>query len=1050
MRRYLQWIVDKRWWVIVLTVLVTAGLGAQIRQLKLIIDPNNFLPPTHPYTITTDKVEKIFGSKFVVVVGVTPKSGDIFQTAVLQKIQKITNGLRDAPGVVKENMLSIAARKAKDIRGSTDGMEVRPLMETVPTKPEQMAALKAAIERNPAYQNTIVSKDFKTASILAEFADRQGGFTEMTHHINAVVDPLRDDSVEINVGGLPTFLTFIEKYSERMGILFPLAVLLVGIIHFEAFRTIQGLVLPLVTALMAVVWGLGWMGTVGVPMDVFNASTPILILAVAAGHAVQLLKRYYEEFHRISAEGVTPKEANKQAVVESLTKVGPVMLTAGMIAAISFFSLIIFEMLAVRTFGIFTGIGILSALVIEMTFIPALRSMLPPPGEKERKAEREDRLWGRITGAIGNLVTGPNRNKLFIGVAILIVVAFIGSTRIIVDNATKNLFAEGLPFKQDDKALNSRLGGTNTVYVLVEGSQEDAIKDPRVMKAMDATQRLLEAKPNIGKTLSVVDFVKRMNQAMNGDDAKFHAVPDSQELISQYLLLYSMSGEPGDFDTYVDYGYKTASITVFSKTDSSAFMQDLAVELDAFFKKTFPDTVKVSIGGSVPQGTAITEVLVRSKVLNIVQIATVVFVISALVFRSLVAGILVLIPLLLAVLVNFGVMGWTGIRMNIPNSLAAAMAVGIGADYAIYILYRLREELSQGNDPTTSVHHVLSTAGKACLFVASAVAGGYGVLWFSPGFYPHTWLATLIACAMLTSALAALTLIPALVLAFKPRFIFNGGNTMKLNPATAALFAGLAFSTTLGLVPRESDAADLSADEIAQHSYEHNKFIDSVGDATFKLINKSGQERVRKTFGTSKLKPNGIDSMRMTRFLTPTDVKGTVTLMSENVDKDDDIWVYLPALKKVRRLVSNNKKDSFVGTDFSYGDVIGHRPSEWTHKILKEDTVEDKAVWVLESLPKSDAIKSNSGYSKRIAWIDKVSFVPLKGEFYDESGQLLKTSTFSDVQLMDKERNRWQAMKLEANNVQTGHKTLILFENLKVNQGVKEEFFTTRYMEKDS
>lgn len=244
-------------------------------------------------------------------------------------------------------------------------------------------------------------------------------------------------------------------------------------------------------------------------------------------------------------------------------------------------------------------------------------------------------------------------------------------------------------------------------------------------------------------------------------------------------------------------------------------------------------------------------------------------------------------------------------------------------------------------------------------------------------------------------------------------------------------------------------AAEPDLIQIMEKNFVVNKVVDSVSDATFTLINKAGQERKRKTFGTSKLEANGIDNMRMTRFLSPPDVKGTVSLLIEHADKDDEIWIYLPALKKVRRLVSSDKKSSFVGTDFSYGDVIGYKVNEWNYKLLKEETVDGQPCYVIESTPKSDTVKSNSGYSKRVAWIRKDNQFMVKGDFYDEAGEPLKTLTFSDIQQVDSKRGKWQAMKLEANNAQTGHRTIIKFENFKVNQNVKDEFFTTRYMEKE-
>ena len=203
--------------------------------------------------------------------------------------------------------------------------------------------------------------------------------------------------------------------------------------------------------------------------------------------------------------------------------------------------------------------------------------------------------------------------------------------------------------------------------------------------------------------------------------------------------------------------------------------------------------------------------------------------------------------------------------------------------------------------------------------------------------------------------------------------------------------------------------------------------------------------------------------------------------MIEHSDKDDDIWIYLPALKKVRRLVSSNKKDSFVGTDFTYEDVIGQKVEEWNHRLVKEEkcksdgpappdrargggasedqpsvsphgpprTNDNQTCYVIESLPKNDAVKSNSGYGKRTTWIRKDNFVMIKGEILDQSLQPLKTFNFTDVQLVDPAREKWQQMRLEAANIQTGHRTVIQFENFKANQKIKDDFFTTRYMERE-
>jgi outer membrane lipoprotein-sorting protein len=263
-------------------------------------------------------------------------------------------------------------------------------------------------------------------------------------------------------------------------------------------------------------------------------------------------------------------------------------------------------------------------------------------------------------------------------------------------------------------------------------------------------------------------------------------------------------------------------------------------------------------------------------------------------------------------------------------------------------------------------------------------------------------------------------------------------------PAIAAVL--VLFSVTMP--DRGEGAAD--PNEIMARNFLASRVAGSLSDATFTLINKAGERRVRKVLGATKLRANGADNMRMTRFLSPPDIKGTVTLLLENSGKDDDMWIYLPALKKVRRLVANNKRDSFVGTDFSYGDVIGHKVEEWNHTLLREETLQGRPCYVIESVPKTDTVKANSGYSRRVTWIDAENFVALKGETWDEAGQPFKQVQFVEVQLVDPEHKKWQAMRMEAVNVQTGHRTLIRFENFKVDAQLPEDFFTTRYMEKES
>lgn len=1044
MRRYIEWIVRHAAIVIALTALVTVGLALQIKNLRVIVDPNTMVPQDHPYVAATTLVEQIFGSKYVVVIGITPKTGDAFQPSVLERVERITHALPEVPHLIKDSVLSLSARRAKHIAGTADGLEVHPLMERVLQRAAQLEALRQNVRANSAYVNAIVSRDERTAAVIAEFSDPDG-FRQVVERVRAIAERERDPAVDIAIGGGVVYAAEIERYSQRMAFLFPLALLVIGLIHYEAFRTRQGLILPLTTALLAVVWALGFMGLAGVPMDTFNATTPILILAVAAGHAVQILKRYYEEFHRL-ARGLPGREANRAAVIEALVRVGPVMLVAGTIASLGFLSLIVFEITTIRTFGVFTALGIASALVLELTFIPALRSRLPPPGEREGRREQERRGWDRITAAVAGWVVGPARWRIYAVVAALVVIAALGAHRVVVENSFRSFFFTSSPVQHDDRVLNTQLGGTNRLYLMIEGRTDDAMLEPRLLRAMEATQGFLEQQPYVGKTVSLVDFIKRMNRAMHGDDPAYERVPDSRALVSQYLLLYSLSGEPGDFDRYVDHGYRTALIRAFLRTDSTAYLQELISRLRGFIATQFGPDVTIKIGGNIPQQAALNEIMVRTKILNILQIAAVIVLIASLVFRSLLAGLFVLVPLALAVLANFGLMGFTGMRLNVATAVLSAMAVGIGADYAVYMLYRLREELARGPDEASAVRATLATAGKACLFVASAVAGGYGVLLLSWGFYVHMWFAILIATAMLVSCLSALFLLPSLVLSLRPRFIFGRLDRLNVAPPMTAAMLLLALGLLLPQATRAQ--SEPTAEAIMQKNYAATRPQDAVSEGAFTLINKAGQERVRTIFTTFKLKSNGVESMRMVRFLSPPDIKDTATLTIEHADRDDDIWIYVPALRKVRRLVAANKKDSYAGTDFSYGDIMGHKVEDWTYRLVGEETVEGARCYVIEALPRTEQVRANSGYSKRLLSVRQDNYVTVKGEFWDLGGRAYKHYHAADIQLVDPARAKWQPMQMEMVNLQTDYRTVIRFVHFKVNQQVKDEYFTVRYLER--
>ena len=1069
-------IVRRRFWLILVISLLTVFFGTQIRHLKIVIDPSAMLPKQHPNVIGTTAAETLFGSKYVVVVGVSAvDGGTALQPSVLKVVQDLTRDLARVPGVKPHTLLSVTADRARAISGSGVEMKVEPMLRK-PIDDAAISDLAKHLSQNPVYQNTLISADKTLASVSFSVEIGPKGFREVMDKVQPLLDKAQSPSIKVISSGTAVFFANVERFSARMAFLFPIALVLIGLVHLEAFRTKQGLILPLLTAILAVVWSLGIMGAAGVSMDAFNATTPILILAVAAGHAVQVLKRYYEEYERLCAEH--PRDPlyalNDRAVVDSLVKVAPVMITAGLVAALGFFSLVTFEIATIRTFGIFTGLGILSVLLIELTFIPALRSYLPAPKPALAQISANqsgNRFWDRLALGLTKFML-QRSGTIAIGFAVLAGLAAVAMSNINRENSTKSYFGEKLQLRQEDRVLNEKLAGTNTLYIVFQGNRPDHMKDPAVLKAIEDAQLFIATLPDVGKTISIVDFVKQMNRSMNGGKDQFYTIPAGLDLISQYLLLYSMSGQPTDFDAYIDYGYQNANLLVWMKNDSSKYAESMVSRIRDHLTPRLPTGVTMQIGGSVPQTSALSESLVDGKMRNIAQMMAMVFVAGALVFRSVFAGLYLILPLIFTVLVNFGVMGLTGIPLNTPNSVSSAMAIGIGADYAIYLLYRIREELGKTTDVDVAILNTMKTAGKAVVYVASAITVGYAVLMLSFNFYVHIWFGLLIVLSMMVSATSALILIPALIKLYTPRFLKNSGRggekavalaaqllpaKSPLASANAANFQGklvLAVSSGLALMlltsPELTNAQELAADALMEKNYQATRVDSSTSQASFRLVSASGQERTRSTFGATKLvSSDGQANRRIIRFLAPSDVRNTTTLLIENPGKDDEIWVYLPALKKARRLASNNKKSSFVGTDLSFGDLVGHKARDWNHKILRQETLAGMPVMVVESSPKTPEIGADAGYSKRTSWVAKDNYVSVKVEFHDPSGALLKTLENSQITLVDASQKKFQPMLIQVKNHQTGHATYLKFDKFEANKPVAESYFATAYIEKE-
>jgi predicted RND superfamily exporter protein len=742
-------------WVVAAVLLLTVLLGAELRHLRLEVRLADEVPHDHPYTAIDRRLDEALGLAQTSLIGMAVAEGDVFTPDALARLRRIGEAVEALPGVVPDSVLSLASPRTKAISADGDLVRVEPLVpDEIPSDPAALAALRERALAHPMYVGTIVAADARGAMVMADFTDRESA-ERITAGLEAIAAAERAPGVELWVGGQSPALAALNGATYGIVPLVALALLVIAAVHYEAFRTWQAVFLPLVTAGLSVIWAMGITAALGFKLTPWTAITAVLVLSVAAGHAVQILKRYYECYHELGD--------NRAAVVASLIRIGPVMAIACGIAAAGFASLATFRVPAVRDFGLMAAFGILSTLALELTFIPACRTLLRAPASAEALRERTHRRLDRVLDQLVRVVLARP------GVLLAAVIGFaglcgLGIGRIEVNTAFRSWFGADEPVIAADRAIRERLTGTSTIRVLIEADAPDALLEPAALAGIAELEAVMRAEPAITATVSVADYLRVMNRAMDGGSDAALRVPDDRALVEQYLLFF----DPGDLRRVLSPDRRVAAIHALARADRVAWTEGLFAKLRATAEGRFPPGVHVRVGGGeLGQASALNGSVVRNKIENMAQIGLVIFTLAALVFRSPLVGLLVLAPLAAAVVVNLGVMGWIGSWLSFATASYTAMGVSLGADFAIYLLFRLREE-ARVRPFRDAVAEAMRTSGRAVFFVASAIAAGNATL-LASDFALWRQLGGYVSLMMATSCLTTLTIVPALALLLRPR-----------------------------------------------------------------------------------------------------------------------------------------------------------------------------------------------------------------------------------------------------------------------------------------
>jgi predicted RND superfamily exporter protein len=716
--------------------------------------------------IFEDWAREFFGIEPPAVIIVTNEGPDgVFTPATLKLVDHISGRMEALELVNGDDVVSLAA--VDDITADEDSLSVDPFFEDPPTTVAEARRVRDAVFANPMMAGNIVSGDGKATMILAERlpdADKLVMYDALK--LIASEAPVNEETVTI--AGRPVIEGEMGRIARSdITHMFPLVILTVAALLALTLRSLRGVTLPILVVFTACTWTFGLMAWTGTPVHAISSMMPSLLIAIGVADGIHIVH------HFLLQAGEHPEDDARLVTFATMREmIAPVVMTSVTTAA-GFLSLAISSLESLQILGTFLAFGVMAAMIFSLTLLPALLCVLPLPRKAAARAARahhaDNQLTSTLMRAIARAITSAPRMVMALA-AISIVAAATGLPRIVIEASLIDNFPDDNPVVAADALVRSHFIGSTPIEIVLDAGSIDAWKDPANLEALVQMQDDLEDFVYIGETRSIADYIRRMNQVMNPNDPSAYSIPDDRNLIAQYLLLYSISGEPDDFDDVVDYDYRYANIRGTVAGDSSHVVGDTVDFVQRYVAENItPLGIDGRVTGPAQTSNMFVGLIISSQIRSLIVGLIFVGVLAGLLSRSAAAGVYCLVPVAIATVTNFAFMGWSHIALNVATALVSSMGIGIGVDYAIHFVVRYRREASSGTEPAAAMAATMSTSGVAIFYNALVVMVGFSVLSTS-GFAVNQRLGLLAAVNMAVCFVATFTVLAAALFYMRPAF----------------------------------------------------------------------------------------------------------------------------------------------------------------------------------------------------------------------------------------------------------------------------------------
>jgi len=770
--------------VVVIMAVITVFFLTQIAHMQMFTQFLDLFPKDHPYVKVHKQYAKYFGGAYQATLMLEVKEGDALNIETLKKMYRLQYDVDLIPGVDHFGIYSIASPLVTFTKETPFGYATKQIMKEVPKSVEELENLKRMVFTSPI-SGTFVSKDQKALLLNANFIEGRIDFAKVFDEFMKLKKREEDVNHKIYLSGTPLVYGWVyhhlwnPPWRSMLAIFVGSTVIVLCLLYL--YMKQSGLwYWPFIGAIVCAVWGLGIAAYMGFHFDPLIIVIPFLLTARAMSHAVQWVERFIEEYAK---SGDT-----KQAALVTGAGLFPPGLIGILTDACGLLIIAITPIPTLRNLAFLGTFWAASCIFTVLVFFPPVFSMFKTvkipkksdvPTTRNLREYFTEHLLEKTLVAMSRWTFGKGRYLTVCIAGAVLIVAMVSSRSLKFGDANPGdpILWKNSQYNTAVEKINDRFSGIDQMWVVLEGKVQYAVTSPEIINTMELLKNRMLEDPNVGFATSIADFIKRINMLAHGNDPKMKYLPTTESGIVDILYLIAKGSSTSELDPWIDPAWVSGNVRLYLKSHEGSLLEEVITRVEAFAKeysKALKESAIKPAGGLGGILAAANGVIAGKNDFILFSVLGSIFVFCSLTFRSLLAGFIFTISLILANFLAFTYLVFKDIGLNINTFPVVSLGIGLGVDYGLYIVSRIIEvyKSQEVKDLGGAVKGAIITAGRAVFFTATMMTGAVIFWWFSPLRF-QAEMGILLGVLMMANMVVGILVLPAVVNIIKPRFIIH-------------------------------------------------------------------------------------------------------------------------------------------------------------------------------------------------------------------------------------------------------------------------------------